>query len=48
MVYRALSALAAYFDLEIEQWDIISAFPNAPLSEKIYIMQPEGFNNGTS
>ena len=37
MVFRALFIIAAFIDLEIIQWDIKSAFLNAPLKEKIYI-----------
>ena len=48
MVYRTLFGLAAYLNLEIQQWDVVSAFPNAPLQEKIYIMQLEGYNNGSN
>ena len=48
MVFRALFIIAAFMDLEIIQWDIKSAFPNAPLSKEIYIYQPEGFNDGTT
>ena len=48
MVFRALFIIAAFMDLEIIQWDIKSAFPNAPLSKEIHMYQPEGFNNGTN
>ena len=48
MVFRALFALAAYLNLEIQQWDIKSAFPNAKLDEEIYIMQPTGFEDNTN
>ena len=45
MAYRLLFALATYLDLEIQQWDIKSAFPNAPLDEEIYVIQPTGFED---
>ena len=45
MAYKTLFALAAYRDLEIQQWDVKSAFPNAPLDEKIYVEQPHGFQD---
>ena len=40
---KLLFILATRLDLEIMQWDIASAFPNADLDNKIYIEQPEGF-----
>ena len=45
MAYKALFAWAAYRDLEIQQWDVKSAFPNASLKEEIYMEQPIGFKN---
>ena len=39
---RTLLALAALFDLEIEQMDVITAFLNGDLDEVIYMMIPEG------
>ena len=45
MAYKTLFALAAYQDLEIQQWDVKSAFPNAPLNECIYVEQPHGFQD---
>ena len=44
--FRALFALAAYFNWEIHQWDVKSAFPNAPIEENIFIEQPKGFEQG--
>ena len=43
MAYKTLFALAAYRDLEVQQWDVKSAFPNVPLDEKIYVEQLHGF-----
>lgn len=45
MAYKTLFALAAHNDLEIQQWDVKSAFPNAPLDECIYVEQPHGFQD---
>ena len=46
--YRLLLALAAYKDWEIEQWDVKSAYPNASLTETVYVQQPVGFEDGTN
>nr|GEY21380.1 zinc finger, CCHC-type [Tanacetum cinerariifolium] len=40
---RLLLALAAIHDLVIHQMDMITAFLNGDLDEKIYMKQPEGF-----
>ncbi len=40
--FRILMALAAAHDLEIQQFDVDSAFLHATLEEEIYITQPEG------
>jgi hypothetical protein len=42
-VFRALMAIAAYFDLEIQQFDAINAFTNSEIDELIYIRYPDGF-----
>jgi hypothetical protein len=44
--FRVLFALAAYFDLEIEQLDIQTAFLYSDLEEVIYTEQPHGFEEG--
>ena len=36
-------AIAAYFDYEIWQMDVKTAFLNGNLTEDMYMMQPEGF-----
>ena len=36
-------AIAAYFDYEIWQMDVKTAFLNGFLKEELYMMQPEGF-----
>lgn len=41
---RFLLALAAYFDLEMRQYDAITAFLNAELDETIYTTPPPGSN----
>ena len=45
MAYKTLLGLAAKLDWEVQQWDVKSAFPNAPLEDnlEIYIEQPTGF-----
>ena len=42
---RTLLALAAYYDLEIEQFDVVTAFRNAELTdvEDVYMAQPDGY-----
>ena len=42
---RTLPALAAYYDLEIEQFDVVTAFLNAELTdvEDVYMAQPDGY-----
>ena len=42
---RTLLALAAYYDLEIEQFDVVTAFLNAELKdvEDVYMAQPDGY-----
>ena len=36
-------AIAAFYDYEIWQMDIKTAFLNGSLKEELYMMQPEGF-----
>ena len=43
---RVMMAKAAKFDLEIDQMDVKTAFLHGELEEKIYMEQPEGFDNG--
>jgi hypothetical protein len=40
---RVLLALAAYYDLEIHQMDVKTAFLNGDLDVEIYMRQPDGF-----
>ena len=40
---RIILAIAAYYDYEIWQMDVKTAFLNGNLSEDVYMTQPEGF-----
>ena len=40
---RILLAIAAYFDYEIWQMDVKTAFLNDNVEKELYMMQPEGF-----
>ena len=41
---RTLLALAAYYDLEVEQFDVVTAFLNAELTDaEVYMRQPDGY-----
>ena len=42
---RILLAIAAYYDYEIWQMDVKTAFLNGMLSENVYMIQREGFVN---
>lgn len=48
MSYKALFALAAALDLEIEQMDVKTAFLYGTIAEEIYVEQPTGMEDGTS
>ncbi|GKD09371.1 putative reverse transcriptase domain-containing protein [Tanacetum coccineum] len=41
---RILLAIAAFYDYEIWQMDVKTAFLNGHLSEDVYMVQPEGFD----
>src|SRR6185436_16452957 len=45
---RIILAIAAYFDYEIWQMDVITAFLNGNLTEDMCMMQPEGFVDPTN
>ena len=40
---RITLAVAAYFDYEIWQMDVKTAFLNGNFTEDVYMIQPEGF-----
>ncbi|GJX38644.1 retrotransposon protein, putative, ty1-copia subclass [Tanacetum coccineum] len=42
---RILIAIVAFYDYEIWQMDVKTAFLNGHLSEEVYMVQPEGFVN---
>ena len=45
MSFRALMAIAAEFDLELDQMDAVNAFVNCPLEEEVVFMRmPPGFS----
>lgn len=41
---RFLSAIAAYFDLEMRQLDAVAAFLNCPLDEVVHCQPPASFS----
>ena len=45
---RILLAIAAFYDYEIWQMDVKTAFLNGNLSENVYMIQPEGFVDPTN
>jgi hypothetical protein len=48
MSYKALFAIAAALDLEIEQMDVKTAFLYGYIDHEIYVEQPHHMNDGTS
>jgi hypothetical protein len=40
---QVLLAIAGYFDYEIWQMDVKTAFLNGNIEEELYMVQPEGF-----
>ena len=42
---QILLAIAAYYDYEIWQMDVKTAFLNGNLQEEVYMTQPEGFTS---
>src|SRR5215216_853765 len=40
---RIMLAIAAYFDYEIWQMDVKTAFLNGDIEEEVYMVQPKGF-----
>ena len=45
---RIILAIAAYFNYEIWQMDVKTAFLHGNSTEDVYMMQPEGFLDPTS
>ena len=45
---RIILAIATYFDYEILQMDVKTAFLNGNLIEDVYMMRPEGFVDPTN
>ena len=45
---RIVLAIAAYFDYEIWQMDVKTAFLHGNLTEDVYMIHPEGFVDPTS
>ncbi len=45
--YKAIFAITAAYDLEIEQMDVKTAFLYGMVKNDVYISQPEGFTDGT-
>ena len=45
---RIILAIAAYFNYEIWQMEVKTAFLNGNLTEDVYMMQPEGFVDPTN
>jgi hypothetical protein len=44
-IFRALMAIAAYFNMEVRQYDAVNAFTNAQLATPVYCHLPEGFSD---
>lgn len=44
-VFRALMAIAAYFNLDVRQYDAVNAFTNAQLNTPVYCHPPEGYSD---
>ena len=44
---RILLAIAAHYDYEIWQMDVKIDFLDGSLTEKVYMIQPEGFISGS-
>ena len=41
--FKTLIAIAAKFDLELKQYDVINAFVNAKLTKDVYMRMPLGY-----
>ena len=42
-MFRTLIAIAAKFDFELKQYDVINAFVNAKLTKDVYMQMPPGY-----
>ena len=47
VTWKLLLNMAAVKDLDIEQMDVNTAFLYSELQEEVYMVQPEGFNDGS-
>ena len=45
---RTILSIAAVTDLKIQQMDVKGAYLNGTLKEKVYMRQPEGYEDGTA
>lgn len=43
MTYKVIFAIAAFYDYELEQMDVKTAFLHGDLEEEIYVVQPNGY-----
>jgi len=41
--FQVFLAIIAYFNLEVDQLDVVSAFLNSSMDEKVYVRHPAGF-----
>lgn len=48
VTFRVLMAISVHFGLHIHQMDVKCAFLNGKLNEEVYMLQPKGFEDGTS
>jgi hypothetical protein len=44
-IFRCLIALAAAFDLELYQYDVLNVFLNAEIDQATYVRCPEGYES---
>ena len=43
--FRILLAIVAYFDLELEQFDVVNAFVHVPIDEQVFMKQAPGYRD---